>query len=469
MSDVPLHQHWHDIHVQRWLILLTAAAAAVAALLFSRVVTPIYEAKSTFYLASSAAPPSFLGPAPDIPAPLFPIPEEKAASLDVGILRGREIRAALADRFDLSYGEIERRVDVTVSGEFMIDVFAHGPEPALAAEIANAVPDVYSGFHEASMRSRAGQVVTALEHRIEELGRERAEVQAALLKAREERLSTADAAALVRIEAEREAAQAEVDGLEGQIAQTAARRDSLLESLSSEGAVYAEARTVDTTSSLDRMLERVLDLRVDLAAVTDGQNSPRRLAIEQQIAEIEDAMAVERQRLADAAAKPQGSLYEELRLEVAVTEALLAGLTAARQAAASRLAELDARFVDILAAASASDEAALDLARIDQQTSVATENLATARLQQANATPALVVVERAVPPTRPAFPLPTLNAIVAALCGLVFGAYYALFVAQSERAAQQRRSRSAPVPVFEQGELLQLRRLSGGGGQTYER
>ena len=112
--------------MRRWLILLAATAAAVAALLFSRAVAPIYEAKSTFYLASATAPPSYLGPVPDSPAPLFPVPEEKAAALDGGILRGREIRTALAERFDVPYSEIARRVDVTVSGEFMIDVFARG-------------------------------------------------------------------------------------------------------------------------------------------------------------------------------------------------------------------------------------------------------------------------------------------------------------------------------------------------------
>ena len=171
------------------------------------------------------------------------------------------------------------------------------------------------------------------------------------------------------------------------------------------------------------MLERVLELRVDLAAVTDGPNSPRRLAIEQQIAEIEDAMSVERQRLADATAKPHGSLYEELRLEVAMTEALLAGLSAAQEAAEFRIAEAETRFAVILAASSASDEAAVDLARLISRFPWLVRILAVAQLHAANATPALVVVEQAIPPVRPSFPLPVLNAIVAALCGIVFGTY----------------------------------------------
>jgi uncharacterized protein involved in exopolysaccharide biosynthesis len=459
VSEVPLHQHWHDVYVRRWLILLTAAAAVVVALAFSRAVTPIFEAKTTFYLAATAPTPSFVGPT-EAPAPLYPVPEEKAAALDIGILRGREVRTALAERFDLPYSEIEQRVDYNVSGEFMIDVFARNPDPELAAAISNAVPEIYEEFHERSMRARAGNIARVLEQRLEDLEAREEEVRAALRALREESLSTADSAALARIEAEREAAQTEMHGLETQIAQTTARLGSLEASLSDEDLIYAEARTVDTTSSLDRMLERVLDLRVDLAAVTDGPNSPRRLAIEQQISQIEDAMAREQERLAEASAKPQGTLYEELRMEIATTEALLAGLAQARDSAASRLARAESRFAEVLGASDAHSEAMAELERIEAQTAATIENLEAARLQEANATPPLLVVERAVPPTRPAFPLSVLNAIAAALCGLVFGTYYALFIAQSERAAQVRRSRTAPMPAFTPQEIAEIRVLA---------
>jgi uncharacterized protein involved in exopolysaccharide biosynthesis len=460
VSDVALHQHWHDVYVRRWLILLTAAAAAIAALVFSQSATPVFEAKTTFYLALSAPQPIYLGPIPDAPAPLFPIPEEKAASLDVGILRGREVRTALAERFGLPYAEVERRVDVTVSGEFMIDVFARGPDPALAANIANAVPEIYGAFHQRSMRSRANEVAVALDGQLTDLAKRRAGIAAALRGSRNESLSTADAAALARIEEARAVAQADVNGLATQIAQTTARRGSLDRSLSAERDVYAGARTVDTTPALDRMLDRVLDLRVDLAAVTDGPNSPRRVAIEQQIAEIEDAMETERRRLADAVTRTPGSLFEELRLERATTEATLAGLEAAQGSAAARLMDAQARFSNVLAASSESGGAATELARIDGEAALAARNLAANRLQAANATPPIVIVEKAVPPVRPIFPLPFLNAAVAALCGLVFGTYYALFVAQSERASQIRRSREAVVPPFTPDEIDRLRLLS---------
>jgi capsular polysaccharide biosynthesis protein len=457
LADVPLHQHWHDIYVRRWLVVLTAITAAIAAYIFSGLVTPMYEAKTTFYLAANATPARYIGPVPDAPpAPLLPTPEEKAASLDVGILRGREVRMRLASQFGLTVDDIERRVDVTVSGEFMIDVFARNPDAQMAANIANAVPMVYADFHERSMRTRAMASADALKQQLAMLNTQRAAVQAQLRDNRSASLTTADQAALGRLQDQRDAAQVDLDGLTGQINTAQARQTALAASLQQEAGYYAQAQTVSTTPTLDKMLESVLDLQVDLAALSDGTTSPRRVAIEDQLHRIEQAVAVERKRLAEAATKAPGSLYEDLRLEMALNAATIAGLQAALKAADTRLAQATDRFDTVLSAVTASDDAGVALARIDGQITQVDENLAAAALQADHATPPIVIVEQAIAPTRAAFPLPFLNAVVAALCGIVFGTYYALFVAHSERSAQVRKSRAAAIPLFSRDELNDL-------------
>jgi len=457
LVDVPLHQHWHDVYVKRWLVVLTAISAALAAFGFSMAVTPMYEAKSTFYLAANATPVRFVGAVPDAPpGPLLPTPEEKAAALDVGILRGREVRTRLATQFGLTVADIERRVDVTVSGEFMIDVFVRNPDAGLAAAIANAVPVVYGDFHERSMRTRATASVAALQQRLSELSAERDALQTRMRDSRSDSLTTADQAALGRLQVARDTARADMDSLAGEISAATARQTALQAALDREAGYYAQAQTVNTTPTLDRMLESTLDLQVDLAALTDGATSPRRVAIEDQLARIEEAVIVERRRLAQAETQAPGSLYEELRLEMALNTASIAGLQAALTAADARLADATARFDMVLLAVSASDDAGVALARNTAQIAVAADNLAAALLQSENAKPPIVIVEQAIAPTRPAFPLPLLNAIVAALCGLVFGTYYALFVAHAERAGQVRTARATLLPLFSPDELAQL-------------
>jgi polysaccharide biosynthesis transport protein len=470
LADVPLHQHWGDIYMKRWLVVLTATSSAVTAYIFSSLVTPVYEAKTTFYLAANATPVSYVGPSPDAPPlPLLPLPEEKAAALDVGILRGREVRTRLADEFDLSVAEIARRVDVTVSGEFMIDVFVRNPDPDLAAEIANEVPAVYSEFHEGSMRARATELATALSKRLETLKQLQMDLLTRQRDSRSASLTTADDAALDKLQSEIETAQSDRNNLAGQIDSAMARQGALQAALQKEAAYYETAKTVDTTPTLDRLLESILSLQVDLAALNDGKTNPRRTAVEEQIGRLEDAVAAERRRLAEASIKVSGSLYEELRRELALNDATIAELESSLSAADARISQATNRFDAVLVAMEVAQDATSELSRVEVQIATAEANLAAARLQAENAKPPLVIVEKAVPPSRPAFPLPIVNAIAAALCGAILGTYYALFVAHSERAAQTKKSRNATIPLFSNDELDELmgavaamRRSNGG-------
>lgn len=457
MVDVPLHQHWHDVYVKRWLVVLTAVSAAMAAYAFSTLVTPIYEAKSTFYLAVNGSPPRYVGAVPDAPpGPLMPTPEEKAASLDVGILRGREVRTRLANQFGLTVDEIERRVDVTVSGEFMIDVFVRNPDAGLAAGIANAVPQVYSDFHERSMRMRAAASAGALKQHLVDLTAQRDAMRTQLRESRSASLTTADQSALEGLQMERDAVRNDIDGLTEKIGAATARQTAMQAALDREAGFYSRAQTVETTPTLDKMMESILSLRADLSALREGTTSQRRAVIEDQLTRIEEAAVVERNRLATAETKASGSLFEELRLEMALNKANIAGLQSALAAADLRLADATNRFDMLLTTMATSEDASVGLTRINGQIAVAEDNLAAAVLQSENATPPIVIVEQATAPTRPAFPLPILNAVVAALCGVVFGTYYALFVAHSERSAQVRRYRAAPILLFSQTELDEL-------------
>ncbi|WP_167620236.1 hypothetical protein [Paracoccus ravus] len=465
MTDVPLHQHWRDIYRWRGLILVTAACAGLAAWLFSISVTPIYEAKTTFYLASNTQEPHYLGPAPDAPpGVLYPTPEEKAASLDVGILRGREIMEALARRLDMPLGEVQKRVDVTVSGEFMLDVFARHPDPQRAARMANEARDLYREFHERSMRQRAADRAAALEAQIAALREERAALDARLLDLRMGSLSTADAAALAQLQESHRAAETRRDELHGRLAETSARIASLDAALESEAAHYSRGETLDTTALLASMQEILLQLRVDLASNTEGPASPRRQALQGQIEDLEASISRETARIEQAQTRPPGSMHEQIRLERALAIASQDGLNALLAASEQALDKAAASFRAALAETGNAEERGLEADRLDLQISTASANLASARLQANHATPPLVLVEQASAPLRPIFPLVTLNIIVAALCGLIFGAYYALFVAHSHRAAHRMRVEHAPLPLFDEHEMAQLRAGNSDAG-----
>jgi len=459
VPEAPLHEYWRDIYQRRLLIALTAVLSAIAAIVFGNFVTPVFESKTTFFLAANSVPPNFVGRNPDIPpSPLFPIPEEKAASLDVGILRGREIMLQLSDQFEIPLGELNRRVDITVSGEFMIDVFARHEDPTLAADIANALPVLYASFHENSMAKRANQIANALTKRLDTLFAQSATLEASRLQAQKNSVTTADSAALERLAQQRDQTTSELAGLDAQLSQMSARVGSLQDALEREVQFFSDSKTLETTRAFDAMLERVLELRVELSKVTFSTDSPRRKSIVDQIGQIEKSMESERKRMVSAAAKPRGSLHEEVRLELVTARATLAGLQAARSASQQRMDAAKMRFESLLGAAATTENISIQLQRIETQIASTEDNLSSALLQVENIQAPLVIVERASIQTRPIFPLTTLNAIVAAICGLILGAYYALFIAHAERVRQLRRVVLAELPLFTESELDQLRK-----------
>ncbi len=457
MSEQPLHNHWSDLYQRRWLVLFTMIVASLVAYLFSTSVAPVYQAKTTFFLSSAQPAPQFVAQTPDAaPRPLLPIADEKTAALDVGILRGRVLLERLSDQVGMAPEALAKAMVVTVSGEFMIDVFLRDRDPERAAEIANAVPDAYAAFHERSMRERAEVVADAISASLEKLEAEREALLIQLQNTRRESVSTADLSALAALQMRREAALIEREGLDAQINREEARRQSLANTLESEAELYRAGQTMETTRTADEMLTALLELRVQLASEGSAPNSPRVRRIQEQVDELERQMDIERAKIGSAVAKSFGSMHEELRLQHALSVASQAGLRAARSAADSRLTEETVRFTEALAAVTNSDQIATRLAALVTQIDTARTNLDAARIQAANVKAPLVVVEAAAVPTRPAFPLPILNAIVAALTALMLGSYFALLLAHNDRVGTRSRLRATQIPLLDDNDLSVL-------------
>lgn len=460
-SEVPFQSHRHDIHMQRWLIVAIMVAAAAFAYVISSVITPIYEAKTTFFLASNSESPRYVGGPEAPPEPLFPTPDEKTAALNVGILRGGAFMQSLADEFGVPAALLRKRVDVTVSGEFMVDLFVRSEDADLAARIAARTPGLYAEFHEASMRQRAADVASTLTAHIDGLEDELT-VLVAQTEDQRRRFGTAvDDALVKRLSDRRASAEQRLLEIDGALSAARARRAELESELAIERQTYATGGTVLTTPVLDLMVEQLLVLRVELAAVREGpQSSSRRAAIIEQITEIETAMEAERARMAEATVKSTGTNYEMLRADIAKARAEEAALTASRATAETQLSAANADLEAAIASLGQAERLAARRAEIESQITDARINLSSATLQAANAKAPIMVVEEASPPTRPAFPIPILNAIVAALAGVIVGFYYALFVGHAARARMKTLADTLTPPRFSHAELQHLRRIA---------
>jgi len=87
-----------------------------------------------------------------------------------------------------------------------------------------------------------------------------------------------------------------------------------------------------------------------------------------------------------------------------------------------------------------------------------TRNLMEAKLQLADPPVAVVVVQTAVPPERPVFPLPILNTVVAGITGIAAGSYYALLMGYLSRLKKARIQRELDWSPFLDGQFMEYAR-----------
>lgn len=316
LGGASLYDYWIVLYRRRFVIGLVAGAAGLFAYLISVALPPLYEAKAVFYVPADTPPTSFTttDAASQIAGrPMLPIPESKAASVNVGIIKSKGFVRRLQETMP-RYGvdDLLKRIDVKISGEFLVEIYARDRDPKAAETIANRLVALYRDFHEDIARRRAESIEQTL----------------------------------------------------------AAQRAVVVERLQ---ALHDELRRVQEESGI---------LPQDLSAT----------------------------RMSD--------LLTESEKRKFVGESIRVGELQRRIASEQTLKE-----------------------RVDA-------NLLEAALQRENPPQIVVEVEAAVSPQRPVFPVPALNAGIAAVLGLVVGCYYALLLGYLDRLKELRIARQLDWSPF---------------------
>jgi uncharacterized protein involved in exopolysaccharide biosynthesis len=168
-----LYDYWQDLYERKSLVLIVAFSAAIFGCLISLVLSPVYEAKVTFYTPTNLNLPSYTRSETAghfAQAPFLPTADEKAAAVDIGILLSQDVFRILHERFPQRDADaLRKNVDVNVSDEFMIDIHVRDTDPELAADIANELPKLYREFHVRALRERLAAEVDTLSQQLSRL------------------------------------------------------------------------------------------------------------------------------------------------------------------------------------------------------------------------------------------------------------------------------------------------------------
>lgn len=175
-----LFDYWIDIYENRVLLAIVVAVAAAFAYLVSLSLPKLYESKTVFYSPANVSIPNYTGNPGGVTlaqGAFVPTPEEKAASISIGILRSKDVARQLQKEFPhLNDDQLRKNIDVVAGREFMIEVYVRDRDPQRAQAIARRVPEIFREFHRSriaehmdNVRRTAQEQLTMVEARLAEL------------------------------------------------------------------------------------------------------------------------------------------------------------------------------------------------------------------------------------------------------------------------------------------------------------
>lgn len=437
---------WYTLYTRRWLIVLVVASAMLSAWVLSLVLPPVYEARALFFVPSEAGSTTFLGPPTGSLSreTLAPIPTEDANGPYIGVLGGKTIAELVANDFPTKTARdlMRKDIDVGLTEEYLLEVYARDRDPKVAAGIANAYVRYFNKVMSDYSLQSQGEIAETLrgqlaEHRrlyeesVAKLRNYESEKKIGDLKSEMELLTKQRADFANQIEQARVARwelNPRIDAVRG-----ALRKESQ--------ALTTDALSQDLTgdSYLGTVKAQLVNLEMKMAEQVDVTESHLDLvALRNSYAAVKESLEREMTRIVKSEVKSAGMFYEDLRRQLVNLYVEGVQLDARVQALSTVIEGVDRRVqafqgyrleIDRLQNKIDYHKKVIDQLELNQEESAA---------QVKRAPVVAVVVDAASPPEQPAFPIIWLNLMVAFLAGTAVALFYALFMDYLERTRGQR-------------------------------
>lgn len=391
MTEKTLYDYWMICYRRRltiWVMLITAVVGAVV---ISGTLPAIYEARAMFYVPTSATTSRSNAGDSDIP---LPASNQDDAKANIGILKGRDALRTIHEKFpQRSMDALQRNVDFTAGRDGIIHVYVRDRDPKLAADIANAYVAHFNRFLILRMQQRSSPKVDAIKARIADLS-----VQIQDVVKRRNELAAITGTPSLDVEAlelvrEREGMHKELDELNGALAATDSKQSS------------SDKTVRELTPAIEDLEKQLSQIDIDLAKARQRTlpNHPDQIALIKSREVVVAALQEKRKALSTLDKTRAGTVNTMLQKRNQRLKAI--------PEYQSRLNEMDQQYRDL--------RAALSLLK---------NNLEEATLAGLKSAQVGIMVETAMPPEIPVFPIMWLNIIIAAVVSALAGMLYALLL-----------------------------------------
>jgi polysaccharide biosynthesis transport protein len=445
MEGLTLMDYWLVLYRRRGILAVIVLSAIGFAFYLSSRITPIYEAKAIIFVPEEPSVVSYFSTDASksiAPKPAIPATQEKSHAPYVGMLRSETVKRKVHEAYpQKSLHRLFLETDFEISNEFMIEIYVRDQDPKLAADVANAY---IKALDELLLSNEISQVHAAIEQQLQET-RGRLEAARQTLQTFQEREKIADlsqeTAELVKqqsaFEMKIEDAKVGLKGTEQQIS-------GLQRQLQREAALYVPSGLITTSPLVESLKKDLVDLEAAIGGGLSEQTArhPSVTRLQAQYDEKKRELEREINKIVGSQTKPTGSFYETLRQNLVNLLVEKVALEARTAALARTVAGIGGRLARLPEIKVKHDELVNDVTLYQKLVELLSVNLEEARAQTKRFARGAVVVDPAVVPDKPAFPIRWLNAVVAGMLGLLGGIFYCFFLDYIERAIAARRAKS---------------------------
>ncbi|MFZ5907811.1 MAG: GumC family protein [Nitrospirota bacterium] len=445
MKKQTLLDYWLILYKRKIAIGIVILISCITAIVLSRVIDPVYEAKAIFYVPSSSQAIAYMSDnSVDKLAreKLIPPVKEDDSAPFIGILKSTTIAEYVHNEFPNKTVKklLLSDIDFKLTDEFMLKIYSRDKDPVLAANVANAYMKYLNlMLQEASLKNPEQDSLLINRQSGETLAGLEAAKNA--LRAFEEKNNIASVNEEIRsLTDQRVSFQSQLESSTVQLNENEEKMRSLTEQLRREGAVVAENDFVLTNPSIEYLQKTLSDQAAQIAAasVEYRENHPELKMLRSRYNETSGRLKKEVQDLVSSQIKPGGTFYEQLRqnlIGLAIEKSKLQAAVEGNRKVLERISERLGKLPSINTEWTRLNDNIERYKKIYEQLKM---NLKEMEMQQARPIQYVVVVDYAQPPENPAYPILWLNVLVSLLFGLCGGVFYALFVDYTETTRKVR-------------------------------
>jgi|Deesub1362A_J573_1020465.scaffolds.fasta_scaffold00162_38 uncharacterized protein involved in exopolysaccharide biosynthesis len=448
MGEKTLLDYWIILYRRKREIVSVTVVAVITAIILSKMIKPVYEARATIYVPSASQALSYLSPdAMDRLAidTRQPVSKKDVLSPYIGILKSKHLARLVHEEFPEKRLDklLRSDIDFQITPENMISIYSRDRDPELAAEIANAYVRHFNRFLLNASISNLEADRQLIKRRIEEIKGEITQAMERLKEFEERNRVVSIDEEIKSLTSQRTSFQNKLEAIMVQLKENEEKIKAVSDQLGQEEELLSVQQYSLTNPLIEYFQKRLADLSAQIAAssVELTESHPDMVMLRNQYNVISDRLKEEIQRLISSRIKTPGTFYEQLRQELVNLIIQKNTLNASLRGYKEVIERINSRLSRLPSIKAEWERLNDDVDRLKKVYEQLKLNLQEAEMQRFRDIQLVVVVEKATPPSTPSFPVLWLNIVVALMGGLIGGVFYAFFVDYLYEAKRVRRSK----------------------------